>query len=184
VPDDDDTPALVAHARRGQAAAFETLVRRHLRPAYAIALAIVARPSDAEDVAQEAMMIACERIDTCRDPRRFSAWLFQIVRNHARNWLARRRLRDVGRDATPPEAVHAGPDPDAGAFREQLAAALGQLGEVEREIVLLHDLDGWTHPEIADALGISVVMSRQHLFQARRRLRTEFAPSMAAGERA
>ena len=183
MPDDDNTPVLVARARRSEAAAFEALVRRHLRPAYAIALAIVTRPSDAEDVAQEAMMIACQRIDTCRDPERFSAWLFQIVRNHARNWLARRRLRDVSRDPAPPEPVHGGPEPDAGAFRGQLVAALAQLGEVEREIVLLHDLDGWTHPEIADALGISVVMSRQHLFQARRRLRTEFTP-VAMGERA
>jgi RNA polymerase sigma-70 factor (ECF subfamily) len=183
VPDDEDTPALVARARRGEAAAYEALVRKHLRPAYAIALAIVSRPSDAEDVAQDAMMIACERIETCRDPGRFSAWLFQIVRNHARNWLARRRLRDVSKDPSPPEPEHTGPGPDAGAFREQLVAALEQLGQVEREIVLLHDLDGWTHPEIADALGISVVMSRQHLFQARRRLRSEIMP-LAAGERA
>jgi RNA polymerase sigma-70 factor (ECF subfamily) len=181
VPEDENTAALVARARRGEAAAFEALVRRHLRPAYAIALAVVARPSDAEDVAQEAMMVACERIDTCRDPRRFSAWLFQSVRNHSRNWLAKRKLRDVSKDAEPPEAVHGGPDPDAGAFRAQLLTALGQLGEVEREVVLLHDLDGWTHPEIADALGISVVMSRQHLFQARRRLRGEFR-SLAAGD--
>jgi RNA polymerase sigma-70 factor (ECF subfamily) len=181
VPDDENTAALVVRARRGEAAAFEALVLRHLRPAYAIALGIVARPSDAEDVAQEAMMVACERIDTCRDPGRFSAWLFQIVRNHSRNWLAKRKLRDVSRDAAPPEPVHGGPDPDAGAFRAQLVLALNELGEVEREIVLLHDLDGWTHPEIADALGISVVMSRQHLFQARRRLRGELTP-LAAGD--
>ena len=192
MPDDDPTPELVQRARRGDAAAFEALVRRHLRPAYSIALAIVARPSDAEDVAQEAMIIACERIDTCRDPGCFGAWLFQIVRNHAKNWLARRKLRDVGADPAPPETVHTGPAPDAGAFRRQLLAALQQLGAAEREVVLLHDLDGWTHPEIAAALGISVVMSRQHLFQARRRLRNEFAlpgledgaaPAAALGER-
>jgi RNA polymerase sigma-70 factor (ECF subfamily) len=183
VPDDDPTPELVQRARRGDAAAFEALVRRHLRPAYSIALAIVARPSDAEDVAQEAMIIACERIDTCREPSRFGAWLFQIVRNHAKNWLAKRRLRDVSADPAPPEATHSGPGPDAGAFRAPLLAALEQLAAAEREVVLLHDLDGWTHLEIAAALGISVVMSRQHLFQARRRLRSEFAPP-GAGEAA
>jgi RNA polymerase sigma-70 factor (ECF subfamily) len=46
------------------------------------------------------------------------------------------------------------------------------LSSTEREVVLLHDLEGWTHVEIADALAMSVVMSRQHLFQARRKLRT------------
>ncbi|MEY4548036.1 MAG: hypothetical protein RL685_4231 [Pseudomonadota bacterium] len=183
VPDDDLTPALVARARRGEAAAFEALVRRHLRPAYSVALAIVARPSDAEDVAQDAVIIAFERLDTCRDPARFAAWLFQIVRNHARNWLARRKLRDVSRDSSPPEQLHGGPAPDAQAFRAQLVAALEQLSAAQREVVLLHDLDGWTHPEIAEALSISVVMSRQHLFQARQQLRGELSRA-ALGESA
>jgi RNA polymerase sigma-70 factor (ECF subfamily) len=95
VPDDDPTPALVARARRGEAAAVEGLVRRHLRPAYSVALAIVARPSDAEDVAQDAMIIACERLDTCRDPARFTAWLFQTGtrRRRRRCTAAPRRTR-------------------------------------------------------------------------------------------
>lgn len=181
--DDDPIPALVARARRGEALAIEALVSRHLRPAYSVALAIVARPTDAEDVAQDAMIIACERLDTCREPARFTAWLFQIVRNHARNWLARRELRDVSRDSSPPEQLHGGPAPDAHAFRAQLVAALQQLSAAQREVVLLHDMDGWTHPEIAEALGISVVMSRQHLFQARQRLRSELSPA-ALGESA
>jgi RNA polymerase sigma-70 factor (ECF subfamily) len=65
------------------------------------------------------------------------------------------------------------PAPDGGAFRAQLLAALSLLGPVERKVVLLHDLEGWTHAEIGSALDISVVMSRQHLFQARRKLRSE-----------
>jgi RNA polymerase sigma-70 factor (ECF subfamily) len=183
VPDADTTPALVVRAQRGEPAAFEALVRQHLRPAYAVALAIVARPSDAEDVAQEALIIACERIETCREPNKFRGWMFQIVRNHSKNWLARRRLRDVASNPDAHEAVQGGPAPDAGALRSHLLAALEELGPAEREVVLLHDLDGWTHPEIADALGISVVMSRQHLFQARRKLRSELLPA-AAGARA
>jgi len=182
VPDDDALTVLVTRAQRGEPAAFEALARRFLRPAYAVALPIVKRPSDAEDVAQEALIIACERVGTCREPARFAAWLFQIVRNHARNWLARRRLRDVGAEPAAAEQPDTGPAPDAHAFRSQLLAALEELGEAQQQVVLLHDLDGWTHQEIADALGISVVMSRQHLFQARQRLRAGFAPN-AAGAR-
>jgi RNA polymerase sigma-70 factor (ECF subfamily) len=172
VPVDDTIEALVARAQRGETGAFEGIVRQHLRPAYAIALAVLGRPSDAEDVAQEALMIALTRIGTCREPKLFRSWMFQIVRNHARNWRDRRRLRDVAPSEQIAESVHSGPAPDAMAFRFRLLEAMKLLGSMETEVVLLHDLEGWTHPEIAAALGISVVMSRQHLFQARRKLRT------------
>jgi RNA polymerase sigma-70 factor (ECF subfamily) len=53
-----------------------------------------------------------------------------------------------------------------------LESALASLSPVQREVVLLHDLDGWTHEDIARLIGTSAGMSRQHLFHARRRLRT------------
>jgi RNA polymerase sigma-70 factor, ECF subfamily len=171
VPVDDTLEDLVARIQRGEPRAFEAIVRQYLRPCYAVALAVLGRPTDAEDVAQEALIIALERIGTCREPKLFRSWLFQIVRNQARNWRDRRRLRDVAPADPLAEPVHAGPGPDAMAFRFRLLEAMSVLGDTEREIVLLHDLEGWTHPEIAGALTISVVMSRQYLFQARRKLR-------------
>jgi RNA polymerase sigma-70 factor (ECF subfamily) len=171
VPVDDTLEDVVARAQGGDARAFEAIVRQYLRPCYSVALAVLGRPMDAEDVAQEALITALERIGTCREPKLFRSWLFQIVRNQARNWRERRRLRDVAPAEPHFEPVHAGPGPDAMAFRFRLLEAMNMLGDTEREVVLLHDLDGWTHPEIAAALPISVVMSRQHLFQARRKLR-------------
>ncbi len=167
------TTECVLRARLGDRAAFDELARAHLRPAYAIALGIVGRPADAEDVAQEALLLAFERLDSCREPARFPAWLFQIVRNQARNWLDRRRLRDVPATDDVPEVVESGPRPDGTAHRARLLQALGVLGAVQREVVLLHDLEEWTHREIATAIGISELMSRQHLFQARQKLRAE-----------
>ena len=58
-------------------------------------------------------------------------------------------------------------------LRDRLLAALARLTPVQREVVLLHDLDGATHAEIAEALGLSEVNCRQHLFVARRALRGE-----------
>ena len=163
---------LVSRARRGEPAAFDQLVRRHLRAAYAVALAVLGRPADAEDVAQEAFITALERLDDCRDPSRFSGWLIQIVRNRALNALERRRLRD----ATPPPADMAAPAGDEDVvLRAHLLAALAGLSPVQREIVLLHDLDGWTHSELAESLGLSEVNCRQHLFTARRALRAELS---------
>jgi RNA polymerase sigma-70 factor (ECF subfamily) len=160
---------LVARARRGEPHAFDALVRRHLRAAYAVALAVLGRPHDAEDVAQDAFITALDRIDTCRDPARFSGWLIQIVRNRALNALEKRKLRDTT-DHVPGETSA---DPTDVVLRARLLAALATLSPVQREIVLLHDLDEWTHAEIAEALGLTETNCRQHLFSARRVLRVE-----------
>ena len=76
---------LVRRARRGDAAAFEALVRKHYRAAYAIAFGVLGSAMDAEDACQDAFVKALERLDEIRDPNRFGPWLQQIVRNRARN---------------------------------------------------------------------------------------------------
>lgn len=164
--------SLVQQAKQGDSHAMETLIRAYLRASYAVALAVVGRPADAEDVAQDAFVRAMERLDTCRDDAKFGGWLLQIVRNRARNHLAWRRLRDIPKDSTPKELVSPGNAPEL-ALRTELLNALDVLSPVQREVVLLHDLEGWTHPEIADTLGISAVMSRQHLFHSRRIVRNK-----------
>jgi len=170
VPAEPPVAELVARARRGEPSAFDQLVRRHLRAAFAVALAVLGRPADADDVAQEAFVAALERLDDCREPARFSGWLLQIVRNRALHALDKRKLRDPAGDV-----IEVGAPPVIGdvVLRAHLLAALATLSPVQREVVLLHDLDGWTHAEIADALGLSEVNCRQHLFTARRALRSE-----------
>lgn len=151
--------------------AFTLLASASLRAVYAGALAVVSRRSDAEDVAQEALLAAYEKRASCRDPARFRAWLLQIVRNRALNFLERRRLRDVpGTEAAAPVEWELPLLPDVG-LRERLRAAMAHLSATQRAVVLLHDTEGWTHEEIAARLGTSVLMSRKHLFQARVRLR-------------
>jgi RNA polymerase sigma-70 factor (ECF subfamily) len=181
VPSNHPTADLVARAQRGEQDAFGALVRGYLRPAYSIALGIVGRPADAEDVAQDALLLALERIDTCREPARFSGWLVKIVRHQGYNWLARRKLRDVPAHDGAREQHDDASDPETAFSRERLLRALEAISAVRREVVLLHDLEGWTHSEIAAALGISEVMSRQHLFQARRELRTQLAEPLCVG---
>jgi RNA polymerase sigma-70 factor (ECF subfamily) len=161
---------LVRRARRGEASAFDELVRRHLRAAYAVALAVLGRPGDAEDVSQDAFVVALERLADCRDPARFSGWLLQIVRNRALHALERRKVREPAGDVAG-AATHAVAADVV--LRARLLAALDRLSRVQREIVLLHDLDGWTHAELAELLGITEVNCRQHLFTARRALRAE-----------
>lgn len=158
-------------------------MRRHYRAAYAVALAILGRRADAEDVCQDAWVRALERLEDCRKPDRFVYWLLQIVRNRARNYLDHRRVRAA--ESLEAVTVAATDDPPRDLVRERLRGrleeVLSEISEIQRQIVLLHDLEGWGHRDIARSLEISEVMSRQHLFQARRRLR-ELLGAHAQGE--
>lgn len=173
---------LVDRARRGDVAAFEALVRRYLRPAYAVALAGTREPADAEDVCQDAFVAALERLEECREPERFAGWLIEIVRNRARDAARRRRVRaaDPLDAATEPVSPD---DPSVAAeraeLRHSLLAALETLTDRQREIVLLHDLEGWRHREIGERLGVSAGAARVHLHHARRALRAVLAPGYA-----
>lgn len=172
---------LVGEAKRGNSAAFETLVRRHYRSAFAAALALVGRAMDAEDVCQDAFVKALERLDSCRSPDKFRAWLLQIVRNRAHNYRDYQQIR-TGKsleDVSPPSDNNPEQDAARSELRGQLERALGQLTDIQRQVVLMHDLEGWKHQEIADALEMSTESSRQHLFVARKKLRQELGKDTA-----
>ena len=171
--------ALVVRARQGDGGALETLVRRYLRPAYAVALALVRNTADAEDLAQEGLMNGLQHLEQCRDPERFAPWILQSVRHRALNHLEQGKVR-----ARLTEGVERGAavevDPARVVVRQRLLAALETLTPPQREVVLLHDLESWTHGEIAGALDMSEVMSRQHLFVARKKMREELGASHSA----
>ena len=177
--EDPADEVLVAGVRRGDTAAADLLVRRHMPLAYTIALAVLGSRMDAEDVCQDAMVRALEKIDDCRSPSRFRYWLVQIVRNQARNVLAKQRVRsgptldDIEEHRAP---GHASEMAERGELRVALFSALDRLTPVQREVVLLKDLEGWDHRMIAAALGLSEGMSRQHLFAARGALRLTLGP--------
>jgi RNA polymerase sigma-70 factor, ECF subfamily len=165
---------LVRRARRGDESAFGRLVQRYQRPAYAVALSVTGRHEDAEDAAQEAFLVALDRLEECRSPERFGGWLMTIVRNRSKNLVRRESLRET--DEVPPGARSRIPTPDRMAetaeLREQLRGALMGLPEMQRQIVLLHDLEGWKHREIADRLDLPCGTVRSHLHFARKALRS------------
>ncbi len=172
---------LVSRARQGDSPAFGELVRRHLRSAYAIALAALAIPADAEDVCQDSFIIALERLDECRDPDRFAAWLFRIVRNRAHNFRRYTKLREGAPLETVERADNAqNPERDAerGELRDRLSTAMTGLSEVQREVVILHDMNGWKHREIAALLGLPEGTVRSHLSYARRELRARLGTQL------
>ena len=181
VPGDGE---LVHRARKGEELAFSLLVERYQRAAYAVALSVTGRHEDAEDAAQEAFMVALKRLDECRKPERFAGWLMTIVRNRARNLVRRESLRET--DQLPPGIRSKVPTPDRIAetieLRDMLKAALAALPEVQQQIVMLHDVEGWKHREIAERLELPSGTVRSHLHFARKALRNALGTMPGAAE--
>jgi RNA polymerase sigma-70 factor (ECF subfamily) len=179
----DSDAFLVARVRRGDRAAAEALAQRWLRACRAVALAVTGNEADADDVCQDAFVAAIERIDDCRQPDRFGPWLMQIARNRAHDQLrARARpvlslegMEIVSTDASPQREAERGDE------RARMLAAMRELPPDRREVLLLHDLEGWTHREIAERMGLPPGTVRSHLHHARSRMRS-LLPELEEGE--
>lgn len=175
---------LIERVQRGENELFYELVRPYERRVYAAAFAILRNESDAEDVAQEAMLKAFARIGQFRAEARFSTWLIQITVNEA--LMRRRRERTVVMEAIddrreeeidyaprqfadwreiPSEAL------ERKEIRQKLAEALAALDHKYREVFVLRDMEHLNIQETAEALGISVASVKTRLLRARLMLR-------------
>jgi len=172
-----DEADVVVRAAAGDRSAFGVLVERYAGVARRVARAVLGNPEDADDAAQDAMLSALVKLDQY-DPRRpFGPWLLRIVANAATD---RRRRRTVRRVEPLDAALTAGgPRPDTTAERqalgERLRQALAELPERRRVAVVLFDVEGYSHAEIAAVLGIPEGTVRSEVFHARRRLRALLA---------
>ena len=171
--DSGDDPALVAQTLAGDRAAFGVLAERYAAQARRVARAVLGDPDDADDAAQDGFLSALVKLAQYDSRRPFGPWLMRIVANAATD---RRRRRNVRRaEPLDPALVGGGPRPDAVAMRselgERLRAALAELPERRRTAVVLFDVEGYSHAEIAGILGIPEGTVRSEVFHGRRRLR-------------
>jgi len=169
----EDASQLVSRAQSGDRVAFGILVERYAAQARRVAWAVLGDPDDADDAAQDAFLAALTKLDRYDPQRPFGPWLMRIVANAATD---RRRRRTVRRtEQLDPGLTAGGPRPDADAERsalgERLRAGLAQLTPRRRLAVVLFDVEGYTHREIGEILGIPEGSVRSEVFHARRRLR-------------
>jgi RNA polymerase sigma-70 factor (ECF subfamily) len=159
-------------------AAFEALLRRHFHSAFLVAMSQLEEPSDAEDACQDAFVRCWERLGECREPSKFRSWLLRTVRNTAHNHREYLEVR-AGPPVDSLADLAAPSDPAGDLDRKErarvLRSALGTLDIMPYEVIVMHDLEGWKHAEIAAKLGISELMARQYLSAARKALRQRLA---------
>ena len=171
---------LARQALAGSQDAYQALVRRYAGPAINMATRMVRDRALAEDLAQEALARAFDRLESYRPDCKFSAWFFQILHNLTIDYIRRKRIPSVSLDELQ-EAGHPGfadpartALPDVEAERSALAAALdGAMGHLRpeyREVVVLRYREELSMEEIADVMAIPVGTVKTYLFRARKEM--------------
>ena len=167
---------LVRLAQQGDRHAFERLYRQHRNRIYAVLWRIAGNdPALAEDLLQEAFVRAWQKLDSFRGEARFATWLHRLSVNVA---LSNRRIRvrrleretalegEAERTATGAKDVYEDQ-------RMDLEQAIAKLPERARTVLVLFDIEGYSHAEIAEIAGMAVGSSKAQLHRARKLVREE-----------
>jgi len=188
-PLESETPApvaemdLVRSARRGDLKAYDELIRRYQERIYATIYHMTSNHEDANDLAQDSFIKAYQALKSFKGGSSFYTWLYRIAVNKTINFLKQRKnrthmsLNDLDFNAeNNPDLValisDKTPRRDAGLseLQEKLNAALLKLSEPHRLVVVLHDVQGQSHEEIAKVMECNIGTVRSRLFYARQQL--------------
>lgn len=179
---------LVQAALAGNREAFGQLVTRHQDRLFNSLVRITGSYDDAADVLQDAFLQAFLKLQSFRGASKFSTWLYRVAMNVAFS-KQRRRRTTVSLDQTK-ESLGAEPAclddrPEEAMLSrervEQVQAALADLGDEHRQILVLREIDGFAYEEIAEILDLPVGTVRSRIFRARGQLKEKLA-GVVSGE--
>lgn len=172
-----DDATLLDRCRRGDDLAWEALVRAHQAAVYAVTLHYLRDPEEARDVSQDVFLRLYERLASFAGGDTFKAWLLQMARNASIDRLRRIKARPPASDVPLEEAsLASGEDPEESALghaRERLLRrAVTELGEKNREVLLLKEILGLKLEEVAQLLKLPVGTVKSRSNRARLELAT------------
>ena len=167
----EDRTLVAAFLRSGSEAAFRRLYRRHAERLYPLVRRLAGDPAEADELFQECWVRVVERLPSFGWRSSLATWIAGIALNCVREARRRRGLdRASGADGDAVEPVDATFD-GARVAALDVEEALARLSPGYREVLLLHDLQGHTHEEIAELLSIAIGTSKSQLSRARRAAR-------------
>jgi len=168
-------------AQQGDSAALEFLYRRHRPRVYSMCLRMVKNPAQAEDLTQDTFVAVLRGIRNFRGQSTFSTWLHRVTRNTVLMGFRKRRVAESSLDEmTSRDFENSRPFPELGVSDARLESipervllqdAVRQLSRGFRATLLLHDLHGYEHNEVAALLGCATGTSKSQLHKARLRVR-------------
>jgi RNA polymerase sigma-70 factor (ECF subfamily) len=158
-----DLATLLERCRAGDELAWEALIRQHQSRVYGLAYHYVGNAEEARDVAQDIFVRVYRNIDSCTEAERFVPWMIRIGRNACVDHLRRRKARPPSFDVPAEEMVDLpgpGQNPEeqfvADSRKRLVHLALQALSELNREIILLKDIQGLSLEEIATMLSVPI----------------------------
>jgi RNA polymerase sigma factor (sigma-70 family) len=176
---------LVRRAQRGDLKAYDELVQRYQERIYATVYHMTSNHEDANDLAQDSFIKAYQALKSFKGGSSFYTWLYRIAVNKTINFLKQRKNRihmslndlDFNTENNPDLVALISentPRRDAGLkeLQEKLNAALLKLSEPHRLVVVLHDVQGQSHEEIAEIMDCNIGTVRSRLFYARQQLQS------------
>jgi len=170
----DEDKDLVASAQQGEMAAFEILYQRHRDRMFGLVWRLCGGDNSlAEDLLQEAFVRAWQKLDSFRGDSQFGTWLHRLTANVA---LSDRRIRvrrarfEASMDEAAERTAIGAKDVQAG-DRADLEKAISRLPEQARSVLVLFDIEGYAHAEIAQMTGMAEGSSKAQLHRARKLLR-------------
>lgn len=166
---------LIRQACEGDGPAVRTLYERYAPRVYAVVRRIAGEDDLAQDYAQEAWIRAIRALPSFRGDARFSTWLHRIAVNSALQALRKADTR-TKREAPMPDAVPVDPDNGDVLLSDRLERAMDRLPDGMRQVLILHDVEGYTHEEIGEFLGVTSGTSKSQLFKARAKMREILRP--------
>ncbi len=182
-PVEEHESELVQRSRNGDLTAYDELVKRYQQRIYATIYHMTSNHEDANDLAQDSFIKAFSALKSFKGGSTFYTWLYRIAVNKTINFLKQRKnkhhlsLNDLDFNAeNDPDLValisHKTPQRDAGLseLQKKLNEALLKLSEPHRMVVVLHDVQGQSHDEIAEIMGCNIGTVRSRLFYARQQL--------------
>jgi RNA polymerase sigma-70 factor (ECF subfamily) len=167
---------LVERARRGDPSALRALYDAHVEQIYRLCYRLTGLEHLARELTQDTFVRAFQRLEGFREESAFGTWLHTIATSVSLNEL-RRLKREKARTApieAADELTHSAPRSDP-VLKAKVMQAVNDLPEGCRAVFIMHDSEGYTHEEIAAALGVSVGTSKAQLFRARGKLRVALA---------
>ncbi|MBS0487684.1 MAG: RNA polymerase sigma factor [Proteobacteria bacterium] len=170
----------LARAQRGDMAAFAQLYQRYARACFLLALRLTGQRQPAEDLVHEAFLKMMDTIGSYRGEAPFGAWFKRLTANTAIDWLRRQR-HPATNDADTLLEHAVGPDSDSASLVDA-DSLLARLPPRARAIVVLHELEGYTHAELAALFGQSESYSKSILARALKRLQALATPAAHASK--
>ncbi|HEX7230266.1 MAG TPA: sigma-70 family RNA polymerase sigma factor [Candidatus Binatia bacterium] len=180
----------VRRVQRGEADAFETLVRRHEKTIFNLVYRMLGDAEETAEVSQEVFLSAFRAAGQFRGDANFSTWLYRIAINHAST--RRKTLNSRQRKVVPIESADSLHDPEPGPLeilekqeiREKVQFALNQLEPDDAAVILLRDLQDVSYNEVAHVLEIPVGTVKSRLHRARQALKSRLQSYFSAERKA